>query len=159
MIHKLTHPDTEANARGVIGVVQMAIQNFPKVLAFKTGNHDALSSSLSPKQALNTIVSSINVKKMNLIGAGGQKEQTRAVYATFLTTMFNIYITWCNLVRSLLFDADLATHGENVQYHKHLQCMLCYGIDHPTSLCPLSTYPRMVWPSTPLCYLQQCTHN
>ncbi|KAK0235617.1 hypothetical protein EDD85DRAFT_837523 [Armillaria nabsnona] len=140
-IHKLTHPDTEAGARGVTGVVQMAMQNSPEVLAFITGNRDALSSSLSPEQALNAIVNSVNVRKMDLIGAGGQKERTWAVYATSPTSMFNIYIAWRNLIVSLPFDADLATHGEGVQYHKHLQCMLCYGIDHPTPLCPYPLTP------------------
>ncbi|KAK0229244.1 hypothetical protein EDD85DRAFT_852263 [Armillaria nabsnona] len=140
-IHKLTHPDTEAGARGVTGVVQMAMQNSPEVLAFITGNCDALSSSLSPEQALNAIVNSVNVRKMDLIGAGGQKERTWAVYATSPTSMFNIYIAWRNLIISLPFDTDLATHGEGVQYHKHLQCMLCYGIDHPTPLCPYPLTP------------------
>ncbi|KAK0245351.1 hypothetical protein EDD85DRAFT_964276 [Armillaria nabsnona] len=117
-IHKLTHPDTEAGTRGVTGVVQMAMRNSPEVLAFITGNRNTLSSSLSPKQALNAIVNSVNVRKM-----------------------FNIYIAWCNLIISLPFDADLATHSEGVQYHKHLQCMLCYGIDHPTPLCPYPLTP------------------
>ncbi|PBK96195.1 hypothetical protein ARMGADRAFT_1077699 [Armillaria gallica] len=124
----------------------MAIQNSPEVLAFITGNCDALSSSLSPEQALNTIVSSVNVRKMDLIGAGGQKEQTWAVYMISPTTMFNIYIAWWNLVGSLPFDTDLATHGEGVQYHKHLQCMLCYGIDHPTPLCPYLLTPGWCGP-------------
>ncbi|KAK0437478.1 hypothetical protein EV421DRAFT_1738946 [Armillaria borealis] len=97
--------------------------NSPEVLAFLTGNCNALSSSLSPEQAVNYIVKSVGVKKMDLIITGEQKERVWVVYATSPTTMFNIHIAWCNLVRSLPFNADLATYGKGVQYLKDL-CLL-----------------------------------
>ncbi len=75
-IHKLTHPDTEAGARGVSGVVKMAIRNSPEATAFITANHDAISSSLSPEQAVAMIINSVMVRKMDLIVAGGHKERT-----------------------------------------------------------------------------------
>ncbi|KAK0184118.1 hypothetical protein F5146DRAFT_1006804 [Armillaria mellea] len=80
IIHKLTHPDTEAGARGVSGVVKMAIHDSPEVNAFIAANCDALSSSLSPEQAVAVIVNSVMIKKLDLIVTGGQKEQTWAIY-------------------------------------------------------------------------------
>ncbi|KAK0186394.1 hypothetical protein F5146DRAFT_1227047 [Armillaria mellea] len=120
IIHKLTHPDTEAGARGVSGVVKMAIHDSPEVNAFIAANRDALSSSLSPEQAVAVIVNSVMVKKLDLIVTGGQKEQTWAIYAISLTTIFNIHLAWRNLIGTLSFDADLATHGEGIHYPKDL---------------------------------------
>ncbi|KAK0187677.1 hypothetical protein F5146DRAFT_1226077 [Armillaria mellea] len=136
IIHKLTHPDTKAGTRGVSGVVKTAIHDSPEVNAFITANCDALSSSLSPEQAVAVIVNSVMVKKLDLIVTGGQKEWTWAIYAISPTTIFNIHLAWRNLIGTLSFDADLATHGEGIHYPKDLRCMLCYGIDHPTPLCP-----------------------
>ncbi|KAK0483049.1 hypothetical protein EDD18DRAFT_1112324 [Armillaria luteobubalina] len=84
-IHKLTHPDTEAGARGVTGVVQIAIQNSPEAIAFITANRDAISSSFSEEQAIASIVNSVEVRKMDLIVAGGHKERTW-VFTTQRTT-------------------------------------------------------------------------
>ncbi|KAK0495269.1 hypothetical protein EDD18DRAFT_1106496 [Armillaria luteobubalina] len=74
-IHKLTHLDTEAGVRGVTGVVQIAIQNSPKVIAFITANRDTILSSFFEKQAIASIVNSVEVQKIDLIVAGGYKEQ------------------------------------------------------------------------------------
>ncbi|KAK0189958.1 hypothetical protein F5146DRAFT_1224929 [Armillaria mellea] len=139
--HKLTHPDTEAGARGVSGVVKTTIHDSLEVNAFIAVNRDALSSSLSPEQAVMVIVNSVMVKKLDLIVTGGQKEWTWAIYAISLTTTFNIHLAWQNLIRTLSFNADLATYGECIHYPKDLQCMLCYGIDHPMPLCP---YPLTI---------------
>ncbi|KAK0477709.1 hypothetical protein EDD18DRAFT_1114613 [Armillaria luteobubalina] len=85
-IHKLTHPDTEAEARGVTGVVQIAIQNSPKAIAFITANHDAILSSFSEEQAIALIVNFVEVWKMDLIVVGGHKERTWPPIGKVFTT-------------------------------------------------------------------------
>ncbi|PBK82592.1 hypothetical protein ARMGADRAFT_1090166 [Armillaria gallica] len=145
-IHKLTHPNTEAGTRRVSGVIKMAIQNSPEATALITANCDAISSSLSPEQAVTMIVNSVMVRKMDLIVAGGHKERTWAIYATSPTEMFNTYLTWRNLIGTLSFDADLATHGEGIHCPKELHCTLCYGINHPTPLCPYPLTTRWCGP-------------
>ncbi len=88
----------------------MAIWNSPEAMAFITVNRDAISSSLSPEQAVTMIVNLVMVRSMDLIVAGGHKERTWAIYAMSPTEMFNTYLTWRNLIGTLSFDADLATH-------------------------------------------------
>ncbi|KAK0486818.1 hypothetical protein EDD18DRAFT_1111041 [Armillaria luteobubalina] len=85
-IHKLTHPDTEAGARGVTGVVQIAIWNSPGAIAFITANCDAISSSFSEEQAIALIVNSVEVRKMDLIVVFTTQRTTDAPSAMALTT-------------------------------------------------------------------------